>query len=102
MNLFIKLNNGKAELRQTNGNLIRFLGNSDVAFADLNGKQDFVLLTTTSGRVELRQVGSNNLIRNMGNNDAAEARWNGDEIMIRTKSGKMELRSLSNNLIRTF
>jgi len=102
MNLFIKLNNGKAELRQTNGNLIRYLGNSDVIFADLNSKQDFVLLTTVSGKVELRQVSNNNLIRQMGNNDASEARWNGDDIMIRTKSGKMELRSLSNNLIRSF
>jgi hypothetical protein len=99
---FIKLHNGKAELRQINGSLVRYLGNSDVVFADLNAKQDFALLTTTSGKVELRQVSNNGLIRYMGNNDATEARWIANDIMIRTKSGKMELRSQNNNLIRTY
>ena len=95
----IKLNGTKAELRQTNGNMIRQLGNNDVIFADLNSAQDHVLLTTQSGKVELRSL-NNNLIRYMGNGDAIDARWNGNDMLIRTKSGKLELRSLNNNLLR--
>lgn len=95
----IKLNGNKAELRQTNGNLVRYMGNNYVLFADLNSAQDHVLLTTLSGKVELRAL-NNNLIRYMGNGDALDARWNGNDILIRTKSGKLELRALNNNLLR--
>lgn len=52
-----------------------------------------------SGKVELRSL-NNNLVRYMGNSDALDARWNGNDILIRTKSGKLELRSLNNNLMR--
>jgi len=55
----IKLTGSKAELRQTNGNLVRYIGNNDVLFGDLNSAQDHVLITTTSGKVELRAL--NNL-----------------------------------------
>lgn len=95
----IKLNSGKAELRQTNGNLVRYIGNSDVIFADINSNQDHILITTNSGKVELRSL-NNNLVRYMGNSDALDARWNGADILIRTKSGKLELRALNNNLLR--
>lgn len=95
----IKLNGSKAELRQTNGNLVRYIGNGDVSFADINGAQDHVLITTTSGKVELRSL-SNNLVRYIGNGDAVDARWNGTDILVRTKSGKLELRSMTNNLVR--
>jgi hypothetical protein len=95
----IKLNGGKAELRQTNGSLIRYIGNSDVSFADINGAQDHVLITTTSGKVELRSL-SNSLVRYIGNGDAVDARWNGSDILVRTKSAKLELRSITNSLVR--
>ena len=95
----IKLNGSKAELRQTNGNLVRYIGNNDVVFADINGAQDHVLITTTSGKVELRSL-TNNLVRYIGNGDAVDARWNASEILVRTKSGKLELRSSTNNLVR--
>jgi len=100
MNTFLKLAGGKVELRQTNGNLIRYLGNSDTIFADLNSEQNFALLTLTSGRVELRQVSNNNLVRYLGNGDAVDARWSGQDILIRTKTSRIELRSMNNNLIR--
>jgi hypothetical protein len=99
MMYLIKLNGSKAELRQTNGNLVRYIGNSDVQFADINGAQDHVLITTTSGKVELRAL-NNNLVRYIGNGDALDARWNGSDILVRTKSGKTELRAMNNNLIR--
>jgi hypothetical protein len=95
----IKLNGSKAELRQTNGNLVRYIGNNDVAYADINGSQDHVLITTTSGKVELRAL-NNNLVRYIGNGDALDARWNGTDILVRTKSGKLELRTMTNNLVR--
>ena len=95
----IKLNGNKAELRQTNGNLIRYIGNNDVSFADINNAQDHILITTNSGKVELRTL-NNNLIRYIGNGDALDARWNGTDILVRTKSGKLELRSMTNNLVR--
>jgi hypothetical protein len=100
MNTFLKLAGGKVELRQTNGNLIRYLGNSDTIFADLNSEQNFALLTLTSGRVELRQVSNNNLVRYLGNGDAVDARWSGQDILICTKTSRIELRSMNNNLIR--
>lgn len=96
----IKLNGAKAELRQTNGNLVRYIGNNDVVYADINGSQDHVLVTITSGKVELRAL-NNNLVRYIGNGDALDARWNGSDILVRTKSGKLELRAINNNLIRT-
>lgn len=95
----IKLNSGKAELRQTNGNLVRYIGNSDVIFADINCNQDHILVTTNSGKVELRSL-NNNLVRYIGNGDALDARWNSNDILVRTKTGKLELRSLNNNLLR--
>ena len=95
----IKLNGSKAELRQTNGSLIRYIGNGDVSYADINGAQDHVLITTTSGKVELRSL-SNSLVRYIGNGDALDARWNGTDILVRTKSAKLELRSITNSLVR--
>lgn len=95
----IKLNGSKAELRQTNGNLVRYIGNNDFSFGDLNSAQDHVLITTTSGKVELRAL-NNNLVRYIGNGDALDARWNGSDILVRTKSGKLELRAMNNNLTR--
>jgi len=95
----VKINSGKAELRQKNGNLVRYIGNSDVVFTDINCNQDHILITTSSGKVELRSL-NNNLIRYMGNSDALDARWSENDVLIRTKSGKLELRSLNNNLLR--
>lgn len=100
MNTFLKLAGGKVELRQTNGALIRYLGNSETIFADLNSEQNFALLTLTSGKVELRQASNNNLVRYLGNGDAVDARWSGHDILIRTKTNRIELRSMNNNLIR--
>jgi len=93
------LNGNKAELRQTSGNLIRYIGNNDVVFCDINNEQNYILITTTSGKVELRSS-NNNLIRYIGNNNIINARWSGNEIILKTKSGKIEIRTVNNNLIR--
>ena len=98
---FIKLNGTKAELRQDNGNLVRYIGNNDVSSADINPKQDHILITTSNGKVELRTL-NNNLVRYIGNGDAQQARFIGnEEIQLSTKKGKTEIRKINNNLIRT-
>ena len=100
--LLIKLNGNKAELRQSNGNLVRYIGNNDVLFADINPQQDHILITTKTGKVELRAI-NNNLVRYIGNGDAQNARFIGnDEIQITTHKGKTEIRKSSNNLLRSF
>jgi hypothetical protein len=51
----LKINNGKVELRNDNGSLIRIIGNGDAVNADINDDGTLILITTVRGKVELRK-----------------------------------------------
>jgi hypothetical protein len=51
----LKINNGKVELRNDNGSLIRIIGNGDAVNADIDDDGTLILITTVRGKVELRK-----------------------------------------------
>jgi hypothetical protein len=59
-----------------------------------------VLITTVKDKVEIRKE-SGGLIRTIGNGDATNAHWHGNDIAITTTKGKTELRKENGTLIRT-
>ena len=72
----------------------------DVAFAIFNDTQKIFLVTSLNGNVDIRDE-YGNLRRSVGKN-AVEARFDGTDILIRTKDGKNERRDQYGNLIRTY
>jgi hypothetical protein len=96
----LKLSNGKVELRNRNGSLIRTIGSGDAVSADLSPDQSHVLITTLKGKVELRKE-NGSLVRTIVSSDAIDAKWSGPDILVRTAKGKTELRKISGSLIRT-
>ena len=95
----LKINNGKVELRNDNGSLIRIIGNGDAVNADINDDGALILITTVRGKVELRKE-SGSYIKAIGNGDATSARFSGKDILVTTNKGKTELRKESGAFVR--
>lgn len=96
----LQIKSGKVEIRKDNGSLIRTIGNGDAVYADFNGDQSLVVITTVKGKVEIRKD-NGSLVRTIGNGDALNGRWYGSDIAIGTNKGKTELRKENGSLIRT-
>ncbi|MEI8226011.1 MAG: hypothetical protein WCG82_08790 [Bacteroidota bacterium] len=79
---------------------MRTIGNGDAISADINSDQSLVVITTNKGKVEIRKE-NGSLVRTIGNNDATNAKWYGNEIAVTTVKGKTELRKENGSLIRT-
>ena len=58
------------------------------------------IIKIVNGKVELRKE-SGTLIRTIGNGDATNAYWSGNDIAIQTNKGKTDLRKDNGTLIRT-
>jgi hypothetical protein len=95
----LKINNGKVELHNNNGSLVRIVGNGDAINADINNDGSLILITTVRGKVELRKE-NGSLIRSIGYGDATSAKFSGKDILVTTNKGKTELRKESGALIR--
>lgn len=94
---------GKIELRNRNGGLIRTIscsGNNAVS-ANLSADGSKVLITTGSGRVELRRS-DGGIIRSIVSSNAVDANWSDQDILVKLSNGKMELRCENGRLIRIF
>lgn len=76
----------------------RFIS-SGAVFADINADQTPILVTTASGRVELRKE-NGPFIRAIVSSDAVQARFSGKDILVTTNKGKTELRRENGTLIR--
>ena len=58
------------------------------------------IIKTVNGKVEIRKE-NGTLVRTIGNGDATNAYWAGNDIAIQTNKGKTELRKDNGTLIRT-
>jgi len=81
------------------GNKIRHIS-TDVAFAVYCESQKLFLVTSLNGNVDTRDEYGNH--RRFIAKDAIEARFDGTEILIRTKDGKNERRDRYGNHLRTY
>lgn len=102
MNIIVLIKNGKVELRNRSGSLIRTIscsGNNAIS-ADLSADGSKVLITTGSGKVELRRS-NGGLVRSIVSNNAVDANWSDQDILVKRSNGKVELRRENGSLIRT-
>ena len=67
------------------GNLGRRIS-ENVAFGTFNESTSTFLVTKTDGKVELKDM--NGTVRRVVSNDGLEARFSGDDIIVRRKDGK--------------
>ena len=96
----LKISNGKVELREESGTIIRTIVSSNAVAADLNAKQDKVLITYSNGKVELRKE-SGTIIRTIVSAKAKNARFQGEDIAVTLDNGKVQLMKESGTIIRT-
>jgi len=76
------------------------IGNGDALYADFNNNQSLVVITTIKGKVQIRKE-NGSLVREIGNGDATQAKWYGQELAIITSKGKTEIRKENGSLVRT-
>jgi len=90
----IKIKNGKILLVNERGMAVGGRGEfgRDIVSAFLNDKEELIVATTTSGKVELMNE-RGVLKRTIVNVGAVNARFAGEDIIVETKNGKLELRS---------
>ena len=94
----LKVNKGRVEVLETNGRFVRAFGDKVIS-ADISNDQTLVLLTTTIGRVELRKI-DGYFVKKIGNINATNAKWVGDDIAITTNIGRVELWSIKDRFLR--
>jgi hypothetical protein len=97
--MFTKIENSVLYTCDKYGNKGRQIAR-DVAFATYCETQKLFLVTSLNGDVDTRDDYGNQR-RKVGKN-AIEARFDGTEILIRTKDGKNERRDQYGNIIRTY
>jgi hypothetical protein len=97
--MFMKIEKSLLYICDKYGNTGRQIA-KDVAFAIFNDTQKIFLVTSLNGNVDIRDE-YGNLRRSVGKN-AVEARFDGTDILIRTKDGKNERRDQYGNLIRYY
>lgn len=97
--MFTKIENSVLFTCDKYGNKQRQIAR-DVAFATYCETQNLFLVTSLNGDVDTRDDYGNQR-RKVGKN-AIEARFDGTEILIRTKDGKNERRDQYGNIIRTY
>lgn len=94
--LHVKSNRNKLELRKTSGLLERVISERAQS-GDISPCQTMVLVLTTSGQVDLRNL-QGTLIRTISTG-ATGCRFSGTDVVIQ-KRGKTELRTITGLLIR--
>ncbi len=91
---FVKINNGKVELRNSWGVLVRYITDRAQS-ANISG--ELILVTKTSGQVELRK--SNGMLIRTIATGSRDAKFQGDSILV-IKDRSCELRNQWGVLIR--
>ena len=96
--MLITIRNGKAELRNDNGSLVRTMGSSSVS---MNSNQELVGIVYASGKAEIRRI-NGVLLRTLEPKDAVDISFSGDQVAIRMSNGKTRVRKAANGvLVRT-
>lgn len=96
----LKVINGKVEIRNAKGSLVRTIAHGHAVAANFNADQTLILITTDKGSVEIRKD-NGTLVRTVVPSGAVGASWLGADISVSTTKGKTEIRKQSGSLIRT-
>lgn len=97
--MFTKIENSVLFTCDRYGNKLRQIA-KDVAFATYCETQKLFLVTSLNGNVDIRDEYGNH--RRQVCKNAIEARFDGTDILVRTKDGKNERRDKYGNLIRFY
>lgn len=95
----IELKSGRVSLLKHDGTHIRTFVNSGAVFADINSDETLVVITMENGKVELRRHDGTGL-RTIMNSGATMARFCGEDILVTTKRGPNELRTIHGTVRR--
>lgn len=99
--MLFTIRNGKAELRNDNGGLVRTMGSSNVVSVSMSADLELVGIVYANGKAEIRRL-NGGLVRTLEPKDAVDISFNGDQIAIRMNNGKTKVRKASNGgLVRT-
>ena len=90
--MLITIRNGKAELRNDNGGLVRTMGSSNVVSVSMSSELELVGIVYASGKAELRRL-NGGLLRTLEPKDAVDISFSGDLIAIRMSNGKTKVNS---------
>ena len=90
----LKIDRGNVEIRDArSGAHVRTIFQfGDAVSADFNANQTLIAITRTNKTVEIRDAQNGAHIKSIGNGNATNARWIGDDIAVTTTSGTVELR----------
>lgn len=94
------LHHGQVELLRADGSLLRTFGSGNAVHADIKKDGSMVLITTTGGKVELRNS-EDELIRIIDSLDAISALFFGKFIAVTTREHQVELRMENGEFVRT-
>ena len=99
--MLITIRNGKAELRNDNGGLVRTMGTSYVVSVSKSSVLEHNNSGFASGKAELRRL-NGGLLRTLEPKDAVDISFSGDLVAIRMSNGKTKVRKASTGgLVRT-
>lgn len=99
--MLITIRNGKAELRNDNGGLVRTMGSSSVVSVSMSSELELVGIVYASGKAELRRL-NGGLLRTLEPKDAVDISFSDDLVAIRMSNGKTRVRKASTGgLVRT-
>lgn len=93
----VTVKNGRAELRNDRGSLLRSIGNNIV---DADVSDECMVTVTARGAAELRSP-SGNLIKTMVSRDCTGCSVSGGNIALRMANGRSQLRNSKGILLRT-
>jgi hypothetical protein len=82
----IKVVNGRVELRQKNGILIRVVGYSNAVHAELHPLGHMLLILSETGKVELRSP-EGHMIKEIAPAGIKQANFDDDKILMTTSKG---------------
>ncbi len=107
-NPITRLRDGKVELLNENGSVIRtiYSGNISAIDSDINSSGSLIVVTLSNGSVELRNSTGGHIrtLYNVVMNKAlaTKSKFSGTEILIYLDNGKTELIKENGSVIRTF
>ena len=100
--MLITIRNGKAELRNDNGGLVRTMGSSNVVSVSMTSELELVGIVYASGVILKEARLNGGLLRTLEPKDAVDISFSGDQVAIRMSNGKTKVRKASTgSLVRT-
>ena len=100
--MIVRVQNGECNAFNESGAFQHRVKATGVLFANINGEQDRVAITTDEGSVEIRDVRGSLLTTVVNSGSAVQAVFSGDDVQVTYSDGSAELRSQRGVLIRKF